>query len=107
MLGYHAADEQTRLQQRPGLRERDQDYLIRHLEIQTTSAREAEARLGFEEVVAAFPKTGKAVTDFSGPYTLPISGVTPPVVAIRPGLAFLGECCEKEKVEWEAQVKLE
>lgn len=102
------------------LGERDQDALIRHAEIMLGSQREADAKLGFEDLMAAFPKAwegrtrkgeevkkNSAVTDFSGAYALPLDAVTPPVVAVRAGLALLEEWCEREKVEWVRQLKLE
>ncbi|KAJ9641835.1 hypothetical protein H2199_005048 [Coniosporium tulheliwenetii] len=102
------------------LGERDQDALIRHAEIMLGSQREADAKLGFEDLMAVFPKAwegrmrkgeevkkNNSVTDFSGPYALPLDAVTPPVVAVRAGLALLEEWCEREKVEWVRRLKLE
>ncbi|KAH7371943.1 hypothetical protein BKA66DRAFT_572512 [Pyrenochaeta sp. MPI-SDFR-AT-0127] len=43
----------------------------------------------------------------SGPYFLPLSTDTTPIQAVRFGLKFLGEYCEKEKLEYRLRVNLD
>lgn len=43
----------------------------------------------------------------SGPYFLPISVDTTPIQAVRFGLKFLGEFCEKEKLDYHLRVNLD
>jgi hypothetical protein len=43
----------------------------------------------------------------SGPYFLPISNDTTPIQAVRFGLKFLAEFCEKEKLEYTLRVNLD
>jgi len=43
----------------------------------------------------------------SGPYFLPLSTDTTPVQAVRFGLKFLSEYCEKEKIEYKLRVNLD
>ena len=43
----------------------------------------------------------------SGPYFLPISTDTTPIQAVRFGLKFLSEYCEKEKLEYTLRVNLD
>jgi hypothetical protein len=43
----------------------------------------------------------------SGPYFLPISNDTTPIQAVRFGLKFLSEFCEKEKLDYNLRVNLD
>jgi len=43
----------------------------------------------------------------SGPYFLPLSNDTTPIQAVRFGLKFLDEYCEKEKLEYSLRVNLD
>lgn len=43
----------------------------------------------------------------SGPYFLPISSDTTPIQAVRFGLKFLGEYCEREGLKYSLRVNLD
>lgn len=66
----------------------------------TFAAREANAKM------AKVPETING-TRMSGPYFLPISNDTTPIQAVRFGLKFLAEYCEKEKLDYNLRVNLE
>jgi hypothetical protein len=66
----------------------------------TFAAREANAKMAkVPEVV-----NGARMT---GPYFLPISNDTTPIQAVRFGLRFLAEYCEKEKLDYRIRVNLD
>jgi hypothetical protein len=67
---------------------------------QTYASREKDNKL------AAVPEkiTGSRM---SGPYFLPLGIDTSPIQAVRFGLRFLGEYCEREGLGWKCRVNLE
>jgi hypothetical protein len=66
----------------------------------TFAAREANAKMAkVPEVI-----NGARMT---GPYFLPISNDTTPIQAVRFGLRFLAEYCEKEKLDYHIRVNLD
>jgi hypothetical protein len=85
------------------------------------AAQEARITLSFEDIQKQYPKTWAAKEsnaklskipdrflggDLSGPYFLPIQNDTTPIQAVRFGLKFLGEFCEKEKLNYNLRVTL-
>jgi hypothetical protein len=66
----------------------------------TFAGREANAKLAKEP-----EKVNPA--RMSGPYFLPISADTTPIQAVRFGLRFLAEFCEKEKLNYHPRVNLD
>lgn len=83
---------------------------------------EARIALPFEDIQSMYKKTfasreanAKLAKDpekisgarMSGPYFLPLSNDTTPIQAVRFGLKFLGEYCEKEKLEYSLRVNLD
>jgi hypothetical protein len=66
----------------------------------TFASREANAKLAKE------PEKVNGAR-MSGPYFLPISNDTTPVQAVRFGLKFLAEFCEKEKLNYHLRVNLD
>ncbi|KAH7411748.1 hypothetical protein DE146DRAFT_253857 [Phaeosphaeria sp. MPI-PUGE-AT-0046c] len=66
----------------------------------TFASREANAKLAKE------PEKINGAR-MSGPYFLPISNDTTPIQAVRFGLKFLSEFCEKEKLDYNLRVNLE
>jgi hypothetical protein len=83
---------------------------------------DARIALPFEDIQTIYKKTfaGREVntklikeseklssTRMSGPYFLPISNDTTPIQAVRFGLKFLAEYCEKEKLEYNLRVNLD
>jgi hypothetical protein len=83
---------------------------------------DARIALPFEDIQSIYKKTfaGREVnsklikeseklsaTRMSGPYFLPISNDTTPIQAVRFGLKFLAEYCEKEKLEYNLRVNLD
>lgn len=87
-------------------------------------AHESDARtaLPVEELQTSYKKTwagreknAKLITErekisgarMSGPYFLPLSSDTTPIQAVRFGLKFLSEYCEKEGLEYSLRVNLD
>ncbi|KAH8716820.1 hypothetical protein GQ44DRAFT_730348 [Phaeosphaeriaceae sp. PMI808] len=83
---------------------------------------EARIALPFEEIQSIYKKTfigreanAKMAKEpervsgarMSGPYFLPISNDTTPLQAVRFGLKFLAEYCEKEKLDYNLRVNLD
>ncbi|KAL5390364.1 hypothetical protein DPSP01_001933 [Paraphaeosphaeria sporulosa] len=81
---------------------------------------DARVALPMEELEKMYPKTWAgaewdkkaakekmAATKLSGPYFLPIQNDTSPVQAVRFGLRFLGEYCEREGVGHRLKINLE
>jgi hypothetical protein len=83
---------------------------------------DARIALPFEDIQTIYKKTfaGREVntklikeseklssTRMSGPYFLPISNDTTPIQAVRFGLKFLAEYCEREKLEYNLRVNLD
>ncbi|KAL5375038.1 hypothetical protein PMIN02_012125 [Paraphaeosphaeria minitans] len=81
---------------------------------------DARAALPTEQIAKMYPKTWAgaewdkkaatekvAATKLSGPYFLPIHNDTSPVQAVRFGLRFLGEYCEREGVGHRLKINLE
>ncbi|KAH3921177.1 hypothetical protein HBH70_023750 [Parastagonospora nodorum] len=66
----------------------------------TFAGREANAKLAKE------PEKVNGAR-MSGPYFLPIANDTTPIQAVRFGLKFLAEYCEKEKLEYNLRVNLD
>lgn len=66
----------------------------------TFAGREANAKLAKE------PEKVNGAR-MSGPYFLPISNDTTPIQAVRFGLRFLSEFCEKEKLDYTLRVNLD
>jgi hypothetical protein len=66
----------------------------------TFAGREANAKLAKEPEKV---NPGR----MSGPYFLPISADTTPIQAVRFGLRFLAEFCEKEKLNYHPRVNLD
>ncbi|KAF2016492.1 hypothetical protein BU24DRAFT_202773 [Aaosphaeria arxii CBS 175.79] len=85
-------------------------------------AQESRMLLPVEDIQKHFPKTwanrdsianvSKDSEKFpggklSGPYFLPIQNDTTPIQAVRFGIKFLGEYCEKERVDYKLRVSLD
>lgn len=83
---------------------------------------DARIALPFEDLQAVYKKTYAAREEnaklsrdaekvsgarMSGPYFLPLSCDTTPIQAVRFGLQFLAEYCEKEKIEYSPRVSLD
>jgi hypothetical protein len=66
----------------------------------TFAGREANAKLATEQEKV----TGARM---SGPYFLPLSNDTTPIQAVRFGLRFLAEFCEKEKLDYSLRINLD
>lgn len=67
---------------------------------QTYAARETNTKLAREPEKVSGAR-------MSGPYFLPLSSDTTPIQAVRFGLRFLAEYCEKEKIEYSLRVNLD
>lgn len=72
---------------------------IQSLYRKTFAGREANTKIAKEPEKIQ----GKSMV---GPYFLPISNDTTPIQAVRFGLKFLSEYCEKEKLEYSLRVDL-
>lgn len=83
---------------------------------------EARVALPFEDIVSSYKKTYAARETnarmakepekivgarMSGPYFLPLANDTTPIQAVRFGLQFLAEYCEREKLEYALRVHLD
>jgi hypothetical protein len=83
---------------------------------------EARVALPFEDIQGSYKKTFAARevnakmakepekivgARMSGPYFLPLSNDTTPIQAVRFGLQFLAEYCEREKLEYVLRVNLD
>jgi hypothetical protein len=66
----------------------------------TFAGREANAKM------TKVPETINGAR-MTGPYFLPISNDTTPIQAVRFGLKFLSEYCEKEKLDYHLRVNLD
>lgn len=56
--------------------------------------------------LAKVPEKVNAARLHQGPYFLPIGSDTTPIQAVRFGLAFLGEYCERERIDHKLKVNL-
>lgn len=87
-----------------------------HLKSQSC-ARDARAQLPQSVIEAQYPKTWNGAektrptkdtnTSMTGPYFLPIQVDTTPIQAVRFGLKFLREYCEKERLNHTIRVRLD
>lgn len=66
----------------------------------TFTGREANAKVSKEQEKISGAR-------MSGPYFLPLSNDTTPIQAVRFGLKFLAEFCEREKLDYTLRVNLE
>lgn len=89
--------------------------LLRHLQ-------DARIALPAAEIQKTYPKTWSGAetnttlvkvpekvnaTKLSGPYFLPIQSDTTPIQAVRFGLRFLSEYCEKEQIDYTLRINLD
>ncbi|KAL1602446.1 hypothetical protein SLS60_005862 [Paraconiothyrium brasiliense] len=107
--------QHSQLTENLGLLSDHYQKLLRHTQ-------DARSALPMEEIEKTYTKTWAGAewntklskvpekvnaSKLSGPYFLPIQNDTTPIQAVRFGLKFLGEYCEKEKIEHRLKINLD